>query len=212
MTKKTICLFWLLLAGLGQAKPQTVNCLVAFVNGQALTLMDLEIAREFGLFDEAIGGRNGDARLAVLDALIDQKVVLNVARGPAEVGPDEISRAIEGLRDRLGSGAFEARLGKFGLAEGDLRPYLEDRIKYARAVAARFSAAVAVSRGDVEKFYRDVYVPEQTAKGFNAEPIGNIFQELEARIRDDARTRKVTEWIRNIRAQAEIRINRDCLK
>ncbi len=212
MTKKIICSFWLLLAGTGLAWSQTVNCLVAFVNGQALTLMDLEIVREFGLFDETVGGRNGDDRLAVLDALIDRKLVLDVARGPAGIGPDDVSRALEGLRERLGAGPFQAKLRKFGLAEDDLRPYLEDRLKYARTVAARFSVGVAVSRGDVEKFYRDVYTPEQTAKGFNPEPIGSVFPDLEARIRDDARTRKVTEWIRNIRAQAEVRINRDCLK
>lgn len=212
MIKKIACSLWLLAAAAGLAGAQTVNCLVAFVNGQALTLTDLEIAREFGLFEEAVKGGNGDARLAVLDDLIDQKLVLDVARGPAAVGADEVSRALQALKARLGAEAFRAKLARFGLAEDDLRPYLEDRIKYGRAVAARFSAAVAVSRGDVEKFYRDVYTPEQTAKGFNVEPIGAVFPDLETRIRDDARTRKVTEWLRNIRAQAEVRIIRDCLK
>jgi hypothetical protein len=212
MTKKIASLFLFLALGTGLGRAQTVNCLVAFVNGQALTLTDLQIAQEFGLYDRDIEGRSGDLRLAVLDALIDQKVVLEMARGPAAVGKDELSLALGALRDKLGPAVFRIRLRTFGLAEDDLRPYLEDKIRFTRAISARFSAVIPVSRGDVEKFYREVYGPEQRAKGLEPESLEIVLQGLEARIRDNLKARKVAEWIRNIRAQAEVRINKDCLK
>jgi hypothetical protein len=190
-----------------------VNCLVAFVNGEALTLTDLQIAQAFGLYDrDIIEGGSGDLRLAVLDALIDQKVVLEVARGPAAVGKDELSQALGALRDRLGPAIFRNKLSHFGLAEDDLRPYLADRIRFAKAVSTRFSAVIPVSRGDVEKFYREIYDPDERAKGLEPEPLESVLPGLEARVRDDLKARKVAEWVRTIRAQAEVRVNRDCLK
>jgi hypothetical protein len=210
MIKKVACFFLFCLLGPGLGRAQTVNCLVAFVNGEALTLTDLQIAQEFGLYDRDI--IEGDLRLAVLDALIDQKVVLEVARGPAAVGKDELSQALGALRDRLGPAIFRNKLSHFGLAEDDLRPYLADRIRFAKAVSTRFSAVIPVSRGDVEKFYREIYDPDERAKGLEPEPLESVLPGLEARVRDDLKARKVAEWVRTIRAQAEVRVNRDCLK
>jgi len=204
-------LFVIGLAGFLLAGPQTVDCLVAVVNGQAVTLTDLQIAREFELFAGDVEGRTNDPRLAVLDALISQKVALEIAREPVTIGKDEIALAIDALRAKLGPDIFLSKLRKFGLGEADLRPYLEERIRYGKVVSTRFSATIPVSRGDVEKFYREVYVPERKAKGLEPEKMEAIITALEARVRENLRGRQVAEWLRNIRNQAEVRINKDCL-
>jgi hypothetical protein len=210
--KKIIAgLFVVGLAGLPMAGPQTVDCLVAVVNGQAVTLTDLQVAREFELFAGEVEGRADDLRLAVLDALINQKVALEIAREPMTIGKDEIALAVDGLRAKLGPDIFLAKLRKFSLNEADLRPFLEERIRYARVVSTRFPATVPVSRGDVEKFYREVYVPERKAKGLEPEKMETIIPALESRVRENLKARQVAEWLRNIRNQAEVRINKDCL-
>jgi hypothetical protein len=212
MTKKFFLIFGLLIFTTGLARPQTVNCLVAYVNGQALTLTDLQIAQEFGLFTREGEGQTGDPRLAALDALIDQKVVLEVTREPMAVGKDELSQTLAAVRGKLGPDVFRSKLRSFGLTEDDLRPYLEDRIRFERIVSARFATAIPVPRSDAEKFYREVYGPEQRAKGLEPETLESVISDLETRIRENLRARKVAEWIRNVRNQAEVRINRDCLK
>jgi hypothetical protein len=210
--KKIIAgLFVIGLAGLSLAGPQTVDCLVAVVNGQAVTLADLQIAREFELFARDVEGRTDDPRLAVLDALVNQKVALEIAREPVPIGQNEIALAVEALRGSLGLEVFLAKLRKFGLTEKDLRPYLEERIRYARVVSARFSATIPVSRGDVDKFYREVYGPGQKAKGLEPEKMETVIPALEARVRENLKARQVAEWLRNIRGQAEVRINKNCL-
>lgn len=211
MKKIIASLFAIAIAGLSLAAPQTVDCLVAVVNGQPVTLTDLQVAREFEFFARDLEGRTGDPRPAVLDALINQKVALEIAREPLTIGKDEIAAAVEALRTNLGPDVFAAKLRKFGLNENDLRPYLEERIRYARVVAARFSTTIPVSRGDVDKFYREVYAPGQKAKGAEPEKVETIIPMLEARVRDNLRARQVSEWLRNIRGQAEVRINKDCL-
>jgi hypothetical protein len=174
--------------------------------------MDLEVAREFGLFDPALEGTGGDPRLAVLEALIGQKVVLEMTREPMSFGGEELDLALESLREKGGPAAFAGKLRKFGLREADLRPYLEERLRYDRIVAARFPATLPVSRGDVEKYYRDVYVPGQKAKGLAPDSLETALPAIETAVRDKARARKVAEWVRTIREQAEVRINKDCLK
>ncbi|MGA2532631.1 MAG: hypothetical protein ABSG19_06295 [Candidatus Aminicenantales bacterium] len=210
--KRTITsLFFFGLAGLSLAVPQIVDCLVAVVNGQAVTLADFQIAREFELFAGDVEGRADDPRLAVLDAIINQKIALEIAREPVTIGKDEIALAVDALRAKLGPDIFLAKLRKFGLDEADLRPYLEERIRYGKVVFTRFSATVPVSRGDVEKFYREVYVPERKAEGLEPEKMETIISALEARVRENLKARQVAEWLRNIRSQAEVRINKDCL-
>jgi len=212
MNKKLACFVLSFLTAAGALRPQTVNCLVALVGGQPVTLLDLEVAREFGFFDPALEGAAGDPRLAVLEALIGQKAVLGMAREAVPTGPDDLDLALGALREKLGPAALAAKLRKFGLGEDDLRPYLEERLRYEKVVSARFSMTIPVSRGEAEAYYRDVYVPEQRAKGLAPGPLETALPVLEARIREKARARNVAEWVRAVRDQAEVRINKDCLK
>jgi hypothetical protein len=193
-------------------RAQTVNCLVAVVGGQPVTLLDLRVAQEFGLFDRNVAAAAGETPSAVLEALIGQKLVVAMAREAGPGGTDEIERALAALREKLGPEAFTDKLRKFGLREADLRPYIEERLRYERVVSARFAAPIAVSRGEVEKFYRDVYAPEQRAKGLEPDPLETAVTVLEGRVRAEIRARKAAEWVRTIRSQAEVRVNLDCLK
>lgn len=212
-TKNKIACFLLLCwMAAGALRAQTVNCLVALVGGRPVTLMDLEVARQFGLYDPALLGAGADARLAVLEALIGQKVVLMMTREAVPFGKEEIGQALASLRDKAGPAGFDTKLRTLGLREDDLGPYIEERLRYDRIVEARFPTAVLVSRGEVEAYYRDVYVPGQKAKGLAPEPLESALPGLEAAVRDAVRARKVAEWVRTIREQSEVRINKDCLK
>jgi hypothetical protein len=212
MIKKFACFLVMGLAGAAPLRPQTVDCLVAVVGGQAVTLTDLEVAQEFGLFDGEVGGARGDQRLAVLDALIGQKVVLEMAREPVSIGQDEIAQALAALRDKLGAEAFRTKLRKLGMRESDLGPYIEERLRYGRAVSTRFATMAPVTRGDIEKFYREVYVPEQKGKGLEPDGLESVLSIIETRIRENVRARKVADWVRTLRSQSNVRVNRDCLK
>lgn len=210
--KKTIAIF--LFFGLAVTAPtvaQTVDCLVAIVNGQAVTLTDLRIAREFGFFDREAADRTGEPQLAVLDALIDQKIVLEVAREPVIISGDELDLSLEALRDRLGPGTLERKLQAFGLTEKDLYPFLADKIRYEKVVSNRFNLTLPVARADVEQYYHDVYVPEQKAQGLAPQAFEKALPELENRLREKLRTKKVSAWVKSLRSQAEVRINKDCL-
>ncbi len=212
---KTIVLFIFAAAALAApagAGAQTVDCLAAVVNGQPVTLTEVGIAVDFGLYPRTLESAGAVSASAVLDALIDRKVVLEVARDPTPVEKAELDQALADLRRSLGEEVFAARLKAFGLRAADLLPYLESRIRYERAVASRFSVTIPVTRNDVERYYNDVYAPAERARGAEPPPVEDVRDLIEARLRESVRNAKVVEWVRNLRNQAEVKINADCLK
>ncbi len=200
------------LLGAAAAGAQTLDCLAAVVNGQPVTLTEVQIAVDFGLFPRSLEPAGAVSASAVLDALIDRRVVLEVARDPTPVEKAEIDLALTDIRRALGEEIFQARLKTFGLKAGDLLPYIESRVRYERAVASRFSATIPVTRGDVERYYNEVYAPAERARGNEPSPVDEVRDLLEARLKESVRNAKVAEWVRNLRSQAEVKINEDCLK
>ena len=205
---KRILLATLLTAALLPA--QTVNCLVALVDGGIITLLDVQVAVEFGLGYAA--GEGEDPRLRALDALIDRRIVLDLAREARGLTGEELDAAIDGLSRELGDAVFAAKLGKFGLRASDLAPYLEERILFERALAVRFSQSIPVTMNEVERHYRDIYVTEQGRLGLPVEPFEKVSGAIESRIRDERLARQTADWVRDLRGRADIQIRKDCLK
>ena len=194
------------------AGAQMVNGIVAVVNGQVITLLDVQVAAEFGLAGPASAAEGTAAREAALESLIDRKLVLDLAREVRSAEPSEIAAATAELKRSMGEEAFAAKLAKFGLTEAALAPYLEERILYDKALALRFSPAIPVSVTEVERYYRDIYVPEQTRLGRAVEPLDRVSGGIEAAIRDERRTQQMASWVRDLRKRADIQIRKDRLK
>jgi len=194
------------------AGAQMVNGIVAVVNGQVITLLDVQVAAEFGLAGPAGAAEGTDARETALESLIDRKLVLDLAREVRSADPSEIAAATAELKRSMGEEAFAAKLAKFGLTEAALAPYLEERILYDKALALRFSPAIPVSVTEVERYYRDIYVPEQTRLGRAVEPLDRVSGGIEAAIRDERRTQQMASWVRDLRKRADIQIRKDRLK
>ena len=209
MTKRVL-LVTLLAAAAVRAQP--VDCLVAIVNGEIITLFDVKVAAEFGLWNVAAVEEGADPKMAALDALIDRKVVLNLAREGRGATKEEVAAAIAGLRRAIGEDAFAAKLGMYGLQAEDLEPYVEERFCYERALALRFSQMIPVSVTEVERYYRDIYVPEQARLGAAAEPLDRVAETIDARLREERRVQQTAAWVRDLRKSTEIQIKKDCLK
>ncbi|MCX6577935.1 MAG: hypothetical protein NTV82_16290, partial [Candidatus Aminicenantes bacterium] len=83
---------WTILAGLSavgillftvpgptRSQSQVVDCIVAVVNKQVITLTDLRLVDRFGLYEIEEKAEAADRPARLLDKLIDQKVVLDLA-------------------------------------------------------------------------------------------------------------------------------------
>ncbi len=188
---------------------QTEDCVAAVVNGKAITLVDVRIAQRFGLH---AGDPAETSRAAVLDGLIEQKLVFDLARGPVAPTAEEIAAAADEAARRLGPDAWARALAEFGIGDADLRPFLEEAVGCRKALAARFSQAAPVTIKEIEAYYHDVYVPDRRGAGEEPAPMVQVLDRLESRIQEQKRNKLVADWIGNLKAQADIRISPDCLE
>jgi len=204
---KKIALFMLL--GAVAAPAQTVNSIVAVVNGEVITLLDVLVTAEFGL---AAADAEADPRQAALEALIDRKIVLDLAREARSADRAEVAAALAELRRSMGEEVFAAKLAGLGLAAKGLEPYLAERILYEKALAMRFSQSVPVSLTEIERHYRDIYVPEQSRLGRAVESLERAGEAIEAQLRAGRRTQQMNAWVRDLRKRADIQIKKDRLR
>ena len=191
---------------------QVVDCVAAVVAGRPVTLFDIRVAESFGLYAEETAGKSGPARLLILDEIINQMAVLDLAREQVGPGPDEVAAAVAVLVGRLGPDAVAERLAGLGLTEGDLQAVVAERVQYRQVLALRFSQPPAVSLREIEAFYQETFVPERRKQGATPEPMIDVLDRLEARIREEKRASQVAAWVRDVRGQTAVELRTDCLK
>lgn len=201
----------LLLLGLASAGAgEDVNCIAAVVNGRPVTKLDVLVAAEFGLY-ESRGGAAADALEQALQSLIERRLALEVARESAMYGAVETAEALAKLRVEVGEAAFGGKLKRLGLTPEALLPYLAEKLKFDKVIASRFGRAVTVSRADIERYYRETYVPERRRAGLEPEPMEKAEAGIASVLGRAEVEKRAGDWLVRIKEQAEVRLNRDCL-
>jgi hypothetical protein len=189
---------------------EDVNCIAAVVNGRPVTKLDVLVVAEFGLY-ESRGGAAPDALEQALQSLVERRLALEVARESAMYGAVETADALAKMRAELGEAAFENKLKRLGLAPDALLPYLAEKLQFDRVIASRFGRAVTVSRADIERYYKETYVPERRRAGLEPDPLEKAEAGITAVLGRAELEKRVGDWLARIRDQAEVRLNRDCL-
>lgn len=197
----------------GQAqRAVTVDCVVAVVGSRVISLTDVRLAEAFGVFDMGSEADPAKRRRLILDKLIDQKVVVVLARENVPVGADKVEKAWTALIDRIGREDAKRRLEAFGAESVDLLPYLEEKLLAEAIIESRFSHGAAVSLKEIETYYAETYAPARKALGLAVPPLPEVAGALESEIQRGLMAERAAQWIRNLREQAEIEIKLDCLK
>jgi hypothetical protein len=217
MKRSSIFLTLLLILTLGHLTPATstfnevVDCIAAVVNNRVITLADLKFMDSFGLYDDEISVLSG-ARLAlILEKVIDQKVVIDLAREKTAVSNELLDQGLSGMIQKLGEEGFRKKLDQFGAGPDALRAYLEEKFLCQQVISQRFSQGTVVSLKEIEAYYQEKYVPERKKLGSEPEPMVQILDRIESQIKKEKTEQQIKTWIKNLRAQAEIQIKADCL-
>jgi len=219
MRTRTI-LLWLLAgdfslfmaSGLSRSQPQVVDCIVAVVNKQVITLTDLRLVDRFDIYEMEGKTEAADRPARLLDKLIDQKVVLDLAAERKAVEKAVLESSVQSLIGRLGPEKTRAELDAFGLTIEDLQPYLEEKILCETIIAERFAQSFSVNLKEIEAYYVETYVPAQKKLGLEPRPMIAVLDTIESEIKKVKAEAQVALWIKNLRKQAEVEIRTDCLK
>jgi len=183
---------------------ETIDRIVAVVNEQVITLTDLRIAEAFGLYDEELKERSGNLRPLILERLIDQKLVIDLAGEEVLVEKKELDSFQARIIERLGNDRVRRKLDEFDLDWDDLRGYIREKINYQKIIYRKFSQRVIVSLKEIEDYYQQSYVPSQREKGLESRPMMEILDEIESLIIQEKVKTKINDWIKNLRKKADI--------
>jgi hypothetical protein len=220
MSFKRLFRFWLkaLVAGpflwaalMGQPLAQPLDCLLATVNDQPITLADVKILNAFGIYDAEIGQASGGRQQAILDKIINLKIVIDLVREHVTIPPQQVESARQEALARLEPGRAERELDRLGLGPDDLLPYLEEKLTYHQIISLRFSRSTIVTLKEIEIYYREVYSPALEKRGEKPRPVLEVMTEIEALLKEEKIARQVDSWVKNLRSQAEVHIFDPCL-
>ncbi len=199
----------LLLALLAPAGAETVDRIVATVDGRAITELELHraelagtIAREPGESGEAYRGR-------VLSEMIDEYLRYRDALRFAPAPPDtaELDAAMQRLAARLKSEGKDPA-GEFrraGMTSDDVRAMLEKQLVVARYLKERFASLALISPEDLQEEYAKL--GEEARRRGEASPrFEDVEEMLRERIRERRTSEEIDKWTRDLREKARIAI------
>jgi hypothetical protein len=202
----------ILLSWLHPLYAQVVDCIVAEVNGKALTLTDIRILQEFAISPDDKDAAPAGTLRQTLEEAINRRVVIDLVREDIEVTQKEADDLLLRWKGRFNAERWQERLAAYGLQEEALRAYLEEIIRYVKTIDLRFGGGIDISRQDIERHYEEVYAPSERAMGREPKPLLQAASEIEAWIKSEKAGQQAGTWVRSLRGQAEVRINERCLE
>jgi hypothetical protein len=175
-----------LLAAPGAAQGNVVERILAVVDGRPLLLSEVRVLERLRGLD----------RKAAVDALIDERLMFReAARLPqALVTAEEEERAYQDLASRVPPGA--------GATEEELRRLARRQTAILKYIDFRFRPLVRVEDAEVRAAYDQDQATRPDAPPFEAAAAG-IRARLEAAELDE----RIEDWVKELRAGAEVRYN-----
>lgn len=202
----------LLSSSIGLHAGQVLDRIVATVNSHVILQTDWDDEIRFEAF---MSGRKPQdvtlqQRKAALDRLIDQAVLREQMRmadlKPA--GAEEIKKQIDNLkseqvREHPGQ-SWAAALSQYQLTDKIVEQHVAAELEQFQLVDLRFRPSIQVSSAEVEKYYREQFIPKLPA----SDPLS--LNDATAKIREILTQQKINQllnsWLDTLRSQSQIRI------
>ena len=179
---------------------QLLDRIVARVDGYAITLTDVNAALELGVIEAP----PDDTRMAVAtQRMIERRLVLaEVARfAPPEPETAAIDRAVDLMRGRVGE-RLDAVMTSTGIDQVRIRELARDTLRIQAYLSQRFGTTVRVSNEEVARYYRTH--PDEFTRNGTLMPLEEAEPVARQRAAAERRAATIDQWLRNLRARAEV--------
>ena len=203
-----------------EEKGQVIDRIVAVVNGEVVTLGQLQRAlsvyesnRLAGLaggcdLTDSIDGADRERReMETLDCLIDSLLVFQyVRRFPqVDVTAGAISTEFQELAASYSTRQeFDAEMQRWGFTTATLRRALERQLIVESYVETRFREFVDISQERITEYYEGTLADEMQRLGEPLPAMESVSDLITAILREEEVNRRIEEWIVELRERAEI--------
>ncbi|MCX7975426.1 MAG: hypothetical protein N3B16_13155 [Candidatus Aminicenantes bacterium] len=185
-----------------------VDCIVATIDREIISLLDLKIYEEFILTEEEIK----DGVEKVLEKVIEIKLVAREGQKEISLNQEEILQALDDLFHWRGEEKVREKMKSYGLSLDDLEGYLREKLIYKKMINLHSSLQVGVTLKEIENYYHQKYVIESQDKKMEPPPLIKVLVEIENQIRQAKIREQMADWIRGLKDKTSIKVNQSCLK
>ncbi|HEX9943050.1 MAG TPA: hypothetical protein VGG03_13610 [Thermoanaerobaculia bacterium] len=185
---------------------------LAVVDEDPILASDLDRVVKLGLERPRPGEAGAQFRRRVLDALIEQRLQFHdIDRfGFEQVPVDEIEKKVAEIRSRFPSeAAFQKALAEVGLDRKKLGQLVARQLLVLTYVDERLGPRIFVSLDEINRYYRNVLVPEMQRRGQAAPPVEDVREDIREVLKQQKLTEEMEKWTQELRDQADVVIYPD---
>jgi parvulin-like peptidyl-prolyl isomerase len=182
-----------------------VDRIVARVEDDIILLSEV---RELGLYQQLVNGKVAD-REALLGQLIEQWIVKTEATAAAfpRSSDADLDRAAADLEKHFASpAAYQARLRELGLSASAVRRLLAQQLWMARYLDYKFRPAAQIESEQIEKYYRDEFVPALKARSQVAPALDAVREQIRELLVQLDISQRASHWLEEARSRLKIEI------
>jgi len=195
------------------AQEQEIDRIAVVVNRHPITMGEWEQQERLEALSNSEPWNGVQHSRAALDRLIDRALILEQMRQAGVARADATSTAaqLDSFRTQIklaNENEWRTALKRYGLLEADVADIIAEQTDVLRFMEQRFRPAVHVAPEDVRRYYRETYLPElaRTAKAGSRPPaMEQVQQQIVAVLAEQRMNDLFTAWLKNLRAQANIR-------
>ena len=190
-------LLWVVALGtavLDSASADVIDKLMAVVEGQVVTLSDLEQHRALArLFGDPVPEDDRSALREVIENLLIRREVGNFPG--IQITEDELDAYLSQLRSTE------------ELPAETVRTAVHDRLRLIRFVDLRFRQFVQANDEEIGRYYADVFIPEAQAQGLAPVPTLNGVRNLiRTNVIEEKVSKEITVWTEALYRRSEIEV------
>jgi len=182
-----------------------VDRVAARIENDIITLSDISELAAY----QRLAGREPAADSELLRDLINQWIVANDAAAARFPAPSEaqVDAEFAALRNQVGSPEkFAARLRALNLTEPAVRRLVAKQMFLDAYLEHKFRAVARVAPGDVERYYRDEFIPQLQRRNQPVPALDDVRDSINELLLERDVTRRAQQWIDQARAQLDIEI------
>jgi len=194
--------------------PQLLDRIAAVVNGEVITLLQLDRAVRLAQADPSdetafcTAARNDTFEARALECMIDELLMFqHVRRFPQfDVLPEDIDAAYRQRMEMFESReAFEEDLRRQQKTPAEVRYDLERQALIANYINLRYRNVVDIGDNEIRRFYEEDLRAEMERQGGEMPAFEAVDDELiKPLLAETEVTRRIEEWIADLRRRAEI--------
>jgi hypothetical protein len=191
------------------ARGEIIDRVAAVVEGQVITLSEVNQIVEVRLIARRDGESEPDYRRRVLDALVAHILrYRNVERfGAPDVSANAIESRLREIVARFPSEEdFAATLVRIEMSLDEVRNLIKRQLQVAAHVDERLATSIFVSLAEIEEYYRNIWAPQRRSRGLPVPPLGEVREEIRTLIRASQLDDEIENWTAQLRSSANVDI------